>query len=110
MPSDNVEIGRIIQEWTPEEGEPSDLMAYIKVKATIGNQAITLGTVIGVPEWQHGTCRAAGGLVDPFLSTWWSDPSDWQDVSQAERQDVEDALAGAAPRLWRETMAMRGGT
>ncbi len=163
-----VTIGSVIQEWTPDEGEPSDLMTYIQVGATLplgvvesrrpdgrggwtdwrsdevgenrprslpecerdcdtlptlgtdwavaeyrvtvrGIRAITLGTMIGVPEYQHGTCRAAGAGVRQFLSTWWADASDWQDVSQDEREAVEDALAGAASRLWSEAMAKREG-
>lgn len=103
-----VSIGSVIQEWTPDEGEPSDLMAYIQVAATLdGKKDITLGTMIGVPEWQHGTCRAAGGGVRPFLSTWWADASDWQDVSSDQRAAAAEALSKAASSLWRQVQALR---
>ena len=102
-----VSIGSVIQEWTPDEGEISDLMAYIQVAATLDGKDITLGTMIGVPESQHGTCRAAGGGVRPFLSTWWADASDWQDVPSDHREAVEEALAEAASSLWRQVQAFR---
>jgi|SRR5208337_1753904 len=104
-----LKIGDVIQEWTPDEGEPDELMAYIQVAATLKGRPIKLGTMIGVPKYMHGTARAAGGdSVRPYLSTWWADASDWQDVSSNEREAVEEALAKAAPRLWRQVEKMRG--
>lgn len=103
-----VEIGDVLQEWEPDEGEPDDLSAYVQVAATVGGRPVKLGTMVGVPEHLRGTARAAGGdTVGPYLSTWWADRSDWQDVSRGELAEVESALERAAPRLWREVQRMR---
>jgi hypothetical protein len=102
-----ITIGDVIQEWTPDEGEPNDLMAYVQVDATFDERPIKLGVLVGVPEWQQETCRAAGGYIWPFLSTWWADASDWQDLPSEFRQDAEEALSEVAPRLWRQAMKNR---
>ncbi len=103
----SIEIGSVVQEWTGDDGESYDLMAYIQVQATLDGRPITLGTMVGVPEAEQGTCRAAGSGVRPFLSTWWADSSDWQDVPADRREEAEGALFAAARRLWREAMALR---
>jgi len=104
-----ITIGSLVREWTPDEGEIDDLSAYIQVEATLDGRPIRLGTVIGVPESQQGECRAAGSGVRPYLSVWWADASDWQDVPRARLEEVKDALRSAAPRLWTETLNAREG-
>lgn len=70
-----------------------------------------VGCVIGVPESDRGTARAAGGdMVTPYLTAWWGDASDYEnapgDDGSTLDEDVADDVIGAimeaAPRLWQE--------
>lgn len=97
-----IAIGAVLDEWLPDEGERDPLCAYVKVAATLDGKPITLGTLVGVPKFQQGTCRAAGGDVGPFLHTWWADASDWQEIPPGRREEAEEALSKATARLWRE--------
>jgi hypothetical protein len=107
--SRGIRVGKVVQIWEPEEGAPDDMEAYVQVDATMDGKPIKLGTVIGVPPHQRETARRAGGdTVGPYLSTWWADSTDWQDVPADRREEAESALKQAAPRLWREVQQMRG--
>jgi hypothetical protein len=105
-----IKVGSVLQEWTPDEGEPSEWEAYVEVEARVDSKAVKLGTVVGVPAHLRGTARAAGGdVVGPYLSTWWADSSDWSGAVRPERRgEAREAIAKEAPRLWREAMALRG--
>lgn len=110
VPAIIIEVGDVVQEWTPDEGEPSDMQAYVQVEATRDGEPITLGVMVGVPDHTISTARAAGGdVIGPYLRTWWADASDWQHVGPTgeDRLQAEEALASAAPRLWREAMSLR---
>lgn len=66
-----------------------------------------MGCVVGVPESQEATCRAAGGHVRPFLRAWWGDSSDWAALPEGTRRAVREALDGDAVALWRAVQAAR---
>lgn len=93
-----VEIGKIIGEFSGG----SDLCAYVHVEAVVDGQPVRVATMIGVRESDRDTCRKAFGDVRPFLRTWWADSSDFDQVPRRLVDDVEGALADAAPRLWAE--------
>lgn len=102
-----IEIGDMIQEWTPDEGEADPMQAYIQVAATLDGTPITLGVVVGVPDSDKGSCQASGSGVRPYLRTLWADASDWQDVPSDRREEAEEAMSAATRRLWAAAIAAR---
>jgi hypothetical protein len=100
-------IGSILQEWIPDEGEPDPMQAYVQVAATLDGKPITLGVVVGVPDWQKEQARQSGGHLDPFVTAWWADASDHQDVPASQVKAVESALIGASRRLFDSALSMR---
>lgn len=53
---------------------------YGVVLVEIGDKRYEVGAVIGVPESERGTCRAAQSGVSTYLSAWYADSSDWSAV------------------------------
>jgi len=89
-----VSVGEPGREWIPDEGEPSRHHGYAPVTVQIGERSHRVGVAVGIPEWQRGM-----GAVP--VSAWWTDASDWDGLSVAERDAVLSAIIEAAPRLWR---------
>jgi hypothetical protein len=102
-----IEIGDVAEEFYADEAELSDLKAYVAVDVTVDRKEMRVGTVVGVPDYHEGTCRAAGGGVRPFCSAWWADASDHQDVPSALLERIEWALKDESLRLYQQAMAMR---
>jgi hypothetical protein len=65
-----------------------------------------VGAVIGVPDYQIGTAKAAG-TVRGVLDAWYADASDWDHVGKDGRDAVMGALQARARRLWDETEECR---
>jgi hypothetical protein len=96
----------------PDEAQQdTDMEWYGTVEVEIGGVVYQVGAVIGVPESERGTCRAAGAGVRPHLTAWYADGSDWScapasgggaGLPQALASDVIAAIAANARRLWAE--------
>lgn len=103
----SIKIGPVVKE-QPEVVEPGELDAYVLLSVYVDDAPpVWVWTMVGVPAWQQGTCRAAGGDPAPYLDTWWADGNDWLYVPQGRMREVQEALKAAAPRLWREVVEGR---
>jgi hypothetical protein len=109
-----IDVGSVTEEWCGEDddGEPllSELDAYIAVDVTIAGRSYPVGVSIGIHESEQGSARASGcmEIYGGGPDAWWIDSSDWASLPDGTRDAVLSALISDAPRLWRETMAMRG--
>lgn len=84
--------------------------AYIEVEVVCDGVAYRLGTMVGVPEYQLATMRAAGSGMRPFISAWFADSSDWSELPRDNRDlrdAVESALIRESRRLFRDAMDSR---
>jgi len=59
----------------------------------------SVGAVIGVPDYQRGTAKAAGN-DSPFVEAWFADPSDWEHLTHDERDAALGALSEKAVRIY----------
>lgn len=90
-----------------EDGEPDEYRAYVAVGVLVDGVEHRVGCMVGVPEAQEGTARAAGDET-PFLDAWWADSSDWASLrSRQVAGAVLSALYDGRISMWRTVVAAR---
>ena len=91
-----------------ERGEPAELRAYVAIDVAVNGTSYPVGCMVGAPESQDETCRAAGGYERPYLDAWWSDQGDWCTLPDARTAEaVLGALYGQRVAMWRRVLAAR---
>lgn len=94
-----VKIEHVIGEFG-DKSERHDLMAYVEVTVSLDGWLTTYGVMVGVPEYQHGTCKASAAGMRQFATAWWADSTDWELGGQAARDAVLHELQDKAMWLW----------
>lgn len=107
-----ITIGSINEEWTGldsdnEPIEPDEFMAYISIDVIIDEQIYAVGTMVGAHECNHGSIRAAGCGVRPYLDTWFTDSADTANLPSEYIDLVRVEIRKNAKQLWYEVESLR---
>jgi len=110
--ADLLEYVRVTEEWRDQDanGEdlpPNEYNGYVSVDIRVDGVRRSVGTMVGAHDSDHGSIRAAGCGVRPYLSTWFEDPSDWQSVGKELQPAVAELLARNANQIWNELEELR---
>jgi hypothetical protein len=104
-----IAVGSVAEEHVPDDGEVSDLLAYVGVDVTVRGVSYRVGCCVGIRESEHGTARASGCGV--YLGNgpdaWWEDQADHQSLPRSVVEPVRAELDRVARRLWSEVEAIR---
>ena len=67
-----------------------------------GGEVVVVGAVVGVPEYQQGTAKAAGGASPAMCDAWFNDSTDWSDLEPEQKEGALNLLALNAYSLLEE--------
>ena len=107
-PAPAIVVGSVTREHGDEPEDRDEMSAYVAVDVTIGGEAYSVGTMVGVRPSNQGSARASGCYASgAYLATWSDERGDRDSLPAWSREPVAAALYGARRRLWAEVEALR---
>lgn len=84
-----------------DEASLDPLSYYVSVSVAVdGGEPVTVGTMVGARDSDHGSVRASGAGVRPYCGAWQVDASDMESVPAYARDAVLEALEAQAWALY----------